>query len=80
MKFKSSSSQLRVKYDEQLEWPLVNTFPTHIHLDPTAEVTIEDFRKHSPPFTVLPDFWKHWALTLNVERAEFYKLDFNAEG
>ena len=36
MKFKSSSSQLRVKFNEQLEWPLVNIFPAHIHLDPKA--------------------------------------------
>ena len=43
-------------YAEKLEWPLINTFPDHIMHNPTAKVTLEDFKAHCPPFTVLPDF------------------------
>ena len=58
----------------------MNNFLDHALHDPTADVTIEDFKEHCPPFIVLPDYWKHWALVLKVARAESFKLDFNAEG
>ena len=80
-KFKSAVSQTRVLYDERLEWPIVNTFPDNVMHDPMAKVSLDDFKSHCQPFTVLPDFWKHWSLMLNIEdRGEFYKLDFNSEG
>ena len=33
-------------YAEKLEWPLINTFPDHIMHNPTAKVTLEDFKAH----------------------------------
>ena len=79
-RFKSKASQIRVFYEERLDWPLINAFPDHIHHDPTLKVTLEQFKAYCPAYTVLPDFWKHWALELGVDRAEAYKLDFNARG
>ena len=28
----------------------------HVYYVPTVVITIEDFKQHCPPFTVLPDF------------------------
>ena len=57
----------------------VNTFPDSLNQDPFVSVTVEEFHQHCSPYTVLPDFWKHWAQVLKVDREPF-KLDFNAEG
>ena len=68
-------------YDAHPKWPLINTYPDYIQEDPTAVVDREEFGKHCPPFTVLFDFWKFWAMQLAVEnRHDFWKLDLNSEG
>ena len=63
-KFLSNSSQQRVEYAAHPEWPLVNTFPAHILTNPTCDISKEDFHTHCGAYTVLPDFWMHWAMQL----------------
>ena len=45
------------------------------------KIAHEEFFKHCQFYTVLPDFYKFWAMNLNlVNRGESWKLDFNSEG
>ncbi len=41
----------------------------------------KDFREFCKPYTVLPDFWKFWAVELKIDmRFASWRLDFNADG
>ena len=77
---KATVSQHRIQYFENDTWPLLNEFPPHVHQNPTAKITINDFISYCPSFVVLPDYYKHWALVLQVSRSVSYRLDFNKEG
>ena len=66
-KLKSQTSQTRLKNEEQLDRPLMNSSPDRSHESQCTTVIIKEFTKYCPPFTVLPDFWKHWALKLRAE-------------
>ena len=57
-----STSQTRILYADNGSWPLINAFPSHVLNDPTAVITLDEFLKYCPPFIILPDFYKHWAL------------------
>lgn len=76
-KFKRTQSQKHAGYDEELgkDWPVVNTYPGHILADPLGEVTKKEFSDSCGVFTVLSDFWKDWAMRLEISnRSELYKL------
>ena len=80
-KFKAKNSQERVKYDDVLDWPLVNPFPERLHSDPAVgDRSREEFHDHCPSYTVLPDFWKYWALRLKIDLGDRWRLDFTADG
>ena len=79
--FKASQSQHRVRYDEILGWPIINKFPVRLHSDPVLnDVSWKEFYSHCPVYTVLPDFWKYWALKLKIELGDRWRLDFSTEG
>ena len=78
--FTNGKSQERAGYETHLDWPIVNSFPDSALKNPTSEISLEDFHNHCKPFTVLPDFWKGWALRLGATKSNHWRLDFNAEG
>lgn len=79
-KFKSSSSQIRVSYHQNPEWPQVHIFPRSAHEDPFSTMTVENFKMPLPRHTVLLYFWKYLAMQLNIDRAATYKLASTPRG
>ena len=65
----------RETYKDHLEWPLVNRFPRP---DVAYEPSIVEIQANCPPFCVLPDYYKFWALTSGIaEKFNFWRLDFS---
>ena len=76
----SFSMQLQNDPDSYARASSSNDFLALVLTKPTADVTQEDFHNHCKPFTVLPDFWKGYALRLSLTKSDFWKFDFNSEG
>ncbi len=77
----TGKSQTRVPYEDVTTWPLVNRFPDKVKTNLMTPPDAKDFADFCKPFTVLPDYWKFWAIQLKIDkRFTAWRLDFNAEG
>ena len=78
---KTGKSQTRVPYQDVTDWPLVNRFPDKVKANLMTPPDAKDFSDFCKPFTVLPDYWKFWAIQLKIDkRFTAWRLDFNADG
>ena len=72
--FKTEAAQ-RSSYQDHLDWPLVNRFPS---ADVTYEPTVTEIGEHCKDFCVVPDYWKFQILLNDVpNRFRKWRLDFN---
>ena len=55
----------RTKYDQHLEWPIINKFPK---ADITYQPTIAESKLCITTYCVLPDYWKFHVLRLNLSK------------
>ncbi len=58
----TGKSQTRVPYKDVTIWPLVNRFPDKVKTNLITLPDTKDFTDFCKLFTVLPDYWKFWAI------------------